>query len=432
MSKGPPQYSSSDYKVPLRKVVGFLDRHFAVLLILSFAAIHLLYHRVPVDSRSQSWSGENYNIATSIVHGKGFADPFAPLETGPSAFVAPPFPYLLAGVFWLAGTNTPRAARLSIFLQALIFAGTVCLLYAIVQAAFSTFCARLAALIWLISPNRIGLTSTYFLSEVGLSVFSLLLTVFALIRFKETPARNAATLAGLAIGFAILCLPVMAVALPLFAHVLYALARRRTSHPLIAPAIALTLCSAILTPWMVRNYVVFGTVVFIKSNFSQALYDANRDEKGEGFMLLYTSKAERALMQRMGEIPYMRFSLQRALAWIRGHKREFLVRCLRRGFMFWVANPARGLKRWIWNLYQIPFLLSSTLGLWRHWGRSPITKFCCAILITVPSVYYLTAFADEHRYRLPLEALLTVFASAALTPPLPGHREPRPTVLTSV
>ena len=413
------------------KIVDFLNRHFAILLIISFAAIHLLYHRLPADSSSPSWSGENHNIAASIVLGKGFADPYAPLETGPSAWVAPPFPYLLATVFWLAGAKTPAAARLGILLQTLLFAGSLWLLYLIVQRVFSTNCAKLATFIWLISPNRIGLTSIY-LSEVGFSTFSLLLAIFALLRFTDTPTWRAAALAGLAIGFAILCLPVMVLTLPFYARTIYTLARRHIPHPFIPPVIVLTLCVAVLAPWLVRNYVVFGTFVFIKSNFGQVLFNANRNDGDIVILSQYTSKAERELFQRMGEITYTRYSRHRALAWIRGHKKEYLVRCVRRGLAFWVANPATGLKQWVWHLYQIPFLVSATLGLWRHWRRSLVMTLCFAILLIVPSVYYLTGGFDPHRLRLPFEALLTTFASTALTRSLPGHREPRSTTLASI
>ena len=400
-----------------------------MLVLLCYVALHALYHKVPVDSSTPYyWGTENHNIAASIAEGKGFADPYDPLETGPSAWVAPPFPYLLAGVFWLAGTKTVAAARLGIFLQILLFGGTLWLLYSIVQRLFSTSCAKLATLIWLVRPNRIGLTSSH-LSEVGFSAFSPLLAVFAFVRFEETPTRKAAALAGLAMGFAILCLPVMVLALPFFAYALYALARRAL-HPWAGPLLALVLCLAVFTPWIIRNYVAFGTFVFVKSNFGHTLYDANRDDSGNTVPSLYTSEGERHLMQRMGEVAYTRYSLQRAMAWIRNHKKEFLARCVRRALAFWVVNPATDVKRWIWYLYQIPLLATSALGLRRHWQRNPATTLCFAILVIVPSVYFVTGYAEQHRFRLPFETLLIMFASAAFPASVTGglatHDNPPP------
>ena len=399
--------------VPRRKTVDFLNRHFAVLFLIGYLALHGFYHRPPGDSTATFWGTENHNIAASIVEGRGFEDPYAPLETGPSAWVAPPFPYLLAGVFWLVVTKTVAAARLGLFLQVLVFGGTFWLLYSIVQRTFSTNCAKLATLIWLISPDRIGLTSSH-LSEVGFSAFSVLLAIFAVVRFQESPTRRAAALAGLAIGFAILCLPVVVLALPGFAWTLYTLARGRILRPWAGPLVAFMICVAVLTPWIIRNYVVFGTFVFIKSNFGHTLYSANNDNSAGAASSVYTSEAERNLMQQMGEIEYNRYSLQRALAWTRDHKKEFLARCVRRALAFWVVNPAAGLKQWIWYLYQIPLLIVSTVGLWHRWRRNPVTILTLAILIIVPIVYYLTGFAEQHRFRLPFEALLIIFCSSLI------------------
>lgn len=413
----------SEYHVHLRKTAGFLNRHFAMLVLLSYVAIHGVYHKVPQDSNSPSWSGENQNIAASIVQGKGFANPFPPLETGPSAWVAPTFPYFLAGIFWLVGTKTLAAARLSIVLQSLLFAGTLWLLYSIVQSAFSTVTAKLATLIWLFSPNRIGLTSTYFLSEVGFSTFSFVLAIFAVNRFRDNSTTKTATFAGLAMGFAILCLPVMVLALPLYAYAFYVLAKARPALARAAPMLVRAISIAVLAPWLVRNYVVFRKVVFIKSNLGVALYLANSGENREIGYYNYASEAEGEVLQRMGEIAYNRYSLHRAMEWIRGHKKEFLVRCVKRGLAFWVANPATDFKRWIWNHYQIPLLVISALGVCRHWRRSPVTVFCLAMLIVVPGVYYLTSLVDQQRYRLPFEALLTIFASTAMSALEPGHND---------
>jgi hypothetical protein len=420
--------STPAHSLPLRRMAAILNRYFALLVLLSYVLLHTLYHRVPADSASPSWSGENYHIAASIVQGKGFANPFPHLESGASAWVAPPLPYLLAGVFWLVGTKTPAAAWLAIFLQSLLFAGTLWLLYLIVQRTFSANCAKAATLIWLISPNRIGLTSIYFVSEVGFSTFGVLLAIVMLIRFKDNPTTKGAALAGLAIGFAILCLPVMVLALPLYACALYVRASVRPARAWVAPILACALSVGVLAPWLVRNYIVFREFVFIKSNIGVALYVANSKIGYYDF----PSEAEQGLLRRMGEIPYNRYSRQRALAWIRGHRKEFLARCLTRTLAFWVANPVKGLKRTIWNLYQIPFLAISALGVWRHWHRSPVTAFCIAILIVVPGVYYLTSFGDQQRYRLPFEALLTIFASAVLIPSLPRNRELRSTTLASI
>jgi hypothetical protein len=119
-------------------VVDFLDRHFLLVVLLSYALVLLLRYRVPPLGEFYFWAGENGSIASSIVQGKGFANPYPQVETGPSAWVAPLFPYLLAAIFWAAGTKTAAAAHLGILLQCVIYGGTLWFLYRIVQRTFST------------------------------------------------------------------------------------------------------------------------------------------------------------------------------------------------------------------------------------------------------------------------------------------------------
>jgi len=412
----PTRVPRSEHPIPRRRIVDFLGGHFLFVVIVSYAIIHLLHFHFssPPLGEFYFWAGESGSIASSIVQGKGFANPYPQVETGPSAWAAPLFPYLLAAIFRAVGTKTVAAAYLGIVLQCLLYAGTLWLLYRIVQRTFSTACARFATLIWLINPNRIGLTSKI-LSGVCLATLTLLLAILALIHFRDNPTRRAAALAGLAIGFAILCRPTMALALPFYAYSLYALAKPRLTMAWVAPIVACAICIGVLAPWMVRNYVVFGKIIFIKSNLGQVLYSANNPGGGNVDTYVYSSLHRRELLRRMGEIAYNRYALQQGLAWIQGNKTAYLERSVKRAVTFWVANHATGVKRWVWSLYQIALLVSAVVGTWRHWSRSPVTTLCFAILLIVPSVYYLTGVFDPHRLRLPFEVLLTIFSSAALT-----------------
>ena len=207
----------------------------------------------------------------------------------------------------------------------------------------------------------------------------------------------------------------MVLALPFYAYSLSTLAKPRLNMARVAPIVACAICIGVLAPWMVRNYVVFGKVVFIKSNLGQVLYTGNNPGGGNVDTYAYSSQHERELLHQMGEIAYTRYSFDRALAWIRGHKKAYLERSIKRAVRFWVANHATGVKRWVWSLYQVFLLVSAVVGIWRHWSRSHVTTLCLAILLVVPIVYYLTSVFDPHRLRLPFELLLTIFASAAMS-----------------
>lgn len=411
----PGRRSSKESRIPSADMAHFLDRYFLLLVVFIYATVHLLHYRYnpPQLNDFSFWGGENGSIASNIVQGKGFTNPFPRAETGPSAWVAPPFPYLLAAIFRIAGTQTEAAAYLGLLVQWLIYGVSLGLLYQIVHRTFSETSARCAVLIWLFNPTRIGLTSKL-LSEVGITIVAILLALYALIRFRQNSTQRTASLAGLAMGFAVVCLPTIAVALPFYVYAFYRVAKNHMALKWCAPAAVCALCIVVLTPWMVRNYVVFGKFVFIKSNFGQVLYASNNERVSPWESYAYVDVKEKALLQQMGEIAHNRYSLLRGLAWIGAHKYEYALRCLKRIPAFWLENPAAGIKSRVWLTYQVLLLMSAVIGLWGHWHRTPVTVFCFVMLLTIPSVYYLTGVFDGHRLRLPFDPLLTIFASSVL------------------
>jgi hypothetical protein len=68
---------------------------------------------------------ETGNIAYFLATGKGFSSPFR-RETGPTAWLTPVYPLLVAGVFRVFGTFTARAFFAVAFLNAL-FSAAVCI-----------------------------------------------------------------------------------------------------------------------------------------------------------------------------------------------------------------------------------------------------------------------------------------------------------------
>src|ERR1700694_6358729 len=67
---------------------------------------------------------ETGHIAYSIASGKGFSSPFQ-RDTGPTAWLAPVYPYLLAGIFKLFGTFSYKSL-LTIRMLDIAFSALTC------------------------------------------------------------------------------------------------------------------------------------------------------------------------------------------------------------------------------------------------------------------------------------------------------------------
>jgi hypothetical protein len=72
-----------------------------------------------------SFAQETGSIASALVKGKGFSSPFG-RETGPTAWLTPVYPLLVAGAFRVFGVAT-RASFFAVFLLNALFSSAVCI-----------------------------------------------------------------------------------------------------------------------------------------------------------------------------------------------------------------------------------------------------------------------------------------------------------------
>ena len=96
----------------------------ALSLILVLVFMGVAYWK-SIDPVSLSWLKHDYRshlgaeydcIAQAIRKGRGFSDPFQ-IETGPTAWMPPVLPYLMAGLYWVHGDNRSMVVVWMVALQ---------------------------------------------------------------------------------------------------------------------------------------------------------------------------------------------------------------------------------------------------------------------------------------------------------------------------
>ncbi len=100
---------------------------------------------------------ETGRLARSIASGQGFSSPLHAL-TGPTAFQAPLFPFLLAGVFRLFGIYTDTSAFVIPALNSLFSALTCLTVFYIGEKTFGRTAANLAGWTWALLPTAVILS----------------------------------------------------------------------------------------------------------------------------------------------------------------------------------------------------------------------------------------------------------------------------------
>jgi len=240
--------------------------------------------------RNQKFAYEYGNIAEAVVNGKGFANPF-PLETGPTAWMPPFYVYLMAVVFKVCGAKSLLSLWVLMAVKFLGMSASLCLL---LRAADQGGCGN--SRYWMV-PLFLVYIFAYgwqFFSELHDIWLTQLLTcwlVYGLTSLATSSFRRG-RMSLLLLSFILpLANPALGLSL-LFILLAWILiewldgkgkkgkeplgagrrAQRRQSRILLA-ALAIFACSICI--WSTRNYVVFGRLIPVKSNFWFDLYQAN-------------------------------------------------------------------------------------------------------------------------------------------------------------
>lgn len=390
---------------------GFIVLVALLLRLLVITAGHT-YRITPRRDHFQ-FGWEMGRIARSLATGHGFSSP-TDLPTGPTAWEAPLYPFLLAGVFKLFGVYTLASAWVMLALNSVFSALTCLTIYRIGGRLFGSQPARWAAWTWALFPYAIY-WPVRVVWETSLSALLLSAAILLTLRLEENSRRREWILLGALWGAIALTNPTLLSFLP------FALAwlwwRRRSTATVANIALALGLCALVVAPWLARNYRVFGQFVFIRDNFGLEVHMSNNPKSGG----LWTRSEHpgnnpQAMQQfaEMGELPYMKAEQRAAFAFIGRHPGEFAEFFAERIWYFWAGQPQEALVR-SWNMAparHLAFLLSTLAalaGLWLCFRKRVRGTFLLACALAVyPIPYYIAFPAPRYRHAIEPEMVLLI------------------------
>src|SRR5579863_6995500 len=132
-----------------------------VALALRLVVMSFLYPE-RTDPYRDHWrcGGEAGRIARSIAQGEGFSNPLFG-KTGPTAWLSPVFPYLLAGIFKVFGIYSIASAIAALALDCLLSALTCIPVYFIARKHFGDLTAAWAGWAWAFFPYAIFFSADF-------------------------------------------------------------------------------------------------------------------------------------------------------------------------------------------------------------------------------------------------------------------------------
>ncbi|MBS1820469.1 MAG: glycosyltransferase family 39 protein [Acidobacteria bacterium] len=367
-----------------------------------------------------SFAWEAGRIARSLVTGHGFANPFRGL-TGPTAWLPPVYPLIIAGVFKVFGVYTPVSAWVVLAINCIFSAATALAIWEIGLRCFSRMNAVYAAWIWALYPAAMQY-SVRWMWEMSITtcLFAWIFVLALRLRDIDTSGSEktgaiiqASGWMAFGILWGIVGLSNSSLLIFLPACGLWILAGTwRKQHAIRDAALSALLFIACLAPWEARNYAVFHRFIPIRGNLGAEAALGN-GPGARGLLMEYNHPEQATdqlrLYSQMGEVRYVEMRGRLASDTIRANPAHYLANVMKRIYFFWVSVPSD--NRWPTELprtLNFSFIsLAGLLGLWLALYRriSAAWLFAWAFLL-LPVPYYLVTV--HARFRHPLEPLIAV------------------------
>jgi 4-amino-4-deoxy-L-arabinose transferase-like glycosyltransferase len=409
------------------------------------------------EIRGGTYDQVSYDMLAQRVvagHGFSFAQDWWPYTRAerPTSFWSYLYTLYLAGTYWVFGHH-PFVPRL---IQAAV-TGLLMpwLVYRIGRRTFGERPALIAA--FLVAAYAYFVLYSASLMTEALYIVAVLWVVDVLMRMSESASdANAVAVVsssawwryGLELGFAIaVALMLRQVFIVMFlvsiVWLVWIAWRRAWLKPvLMTLAIGVGVCALLIAPWLLRNYLVFGKVtVMPNTNSGFAFFWANHPVYGTQFEPVLSpdhglsyQELIPAELRGLDEVALDRALLSRGLQFVIDEPDRYLLLSLSRVpvfFTFWslpqsstLSNAARMLSFGLLLPLMVCGVILAVRDSWRRWRRPSSgarqnsdlgSSFILLFLgiITVYSGVHIASWANV-RYRLPVDALLILFAAYAI------------------
>ena len=377
----------------------------------------------PPEQDHFGFGQETGSIARSIATGKGFSSPFGG-DTGPTAWIAPVYPYLLALIFKLCGVFSQTSAIVILCLNSVFDAMACIYIVRIGEKTLGRASGWTAALVWA-GCFIFARWATSWVWETSLSALLLAMVVDQTLELAEQRDTRPWLRYALTWGVIALSNPSLLAALPVCSVWVMTKQGIRSRRFWCNAVLASAVFCALITPWLIRNKIVFDRWVFIRSNagfeFSLGNYAGSN---GLGWFGKHPSqnKFQWALYKQQGEMAYVAGKKTATVAWVKQDPAAFIQLSAKRFYDFWYGtilawDPYEAWRPWMYYWLS----LMSMAGLWLAMRRgSRPGLFLAGLIVFTPLPYYFT-FTNP-RYRHPIEPLMLIAASYLVIVPVEAIR----------
>jgi hypothetical protein len=334
-------------------------------------------------NNNQHLGGEYYSIAKALAAGEGFAHPFD-RPTGPTAWQPPVLPLILAGLHLVDGGDRNSVMAVVLLFQACALVGTGLLVIALTMqttriragwAAFAFLSGLLCNFNWCFQWTH----------DAWLLMPAIDLVIVGICWWQPLDRWMTAAGWGCFGGLCALMNPI--VGFTWFGLTVVRGARERAWSKLVVAVLAAAFTVA---PWAIRNYLVFGRWVPLKSNLAYEAYQTQCLQTGgllEGATFqhhpFHAKQSERKEYEALGEMAYMDRKRDQFWQSVAADPDDFVER---------VGTRLAGATVW-----YVPFYRESET-------RRPVSTWFCRVMHPLPFVALLVLLVTSFWRPLPAAA----------------------------
>jgi hypothetical protein len=385
-----------------------IDRNASAAVALIAAAIVLagVAYSIQLGPQLPYWDErEYYALARGLVERGEYE------HANLRAFRAPAYPFFLAGLMKLG--LPPWGLRTADFI---LLAGTAILLYRL-ASRFSG--VRLSGVLAAsgIFAYPVLIYAAGKLYPQTLAGFLFLLSLDVLLR-RERPGAGRAFAGGAAFGLLVLTVPIF---LPLLGLLLLWLVWPPGPRTLPSALIVLVTTGAVLAPWTIRNYSLFGRWGVVTTNMGLNLLIGNSENARPGLGTNIDLEHYHEAARGLGELERDRFFRDKALEWLRENPREAvdlyvgkLVQHFSCREELATSSEASRFRTFLMAVTYIPLLGIAAVGLLLGLGRRPHPIEVMLWALYVAGALLMAVFFTRIRFRLPLDLMLLALAGGTL------------------
>jgi hypothetical protein len=348
-----------------------------------------------------------------------FGNPFGTV-TGPTAHVAPGYPFLLSLIYSLFGTGTAAEVMKEIAC-ALVSSASIALILVFADVAgYALSAGIIAASLGALLPIKLWIETKGSWDAPYDALALVILCTLTLQHWKQPRFTvRTAMFHGVLWGAAMLFAPPFLPILVAFLVVGWFLFREKRATYAGWACLLIFATSLVLAPWTIRNYRQFGGFVFVRDNLGLELYQANNErahltlEENERLPMRPhpTRPQEANELVRLGELQYNHEKLRAAIQWIRDNPRRFTEMTAQRFLYFWFPNSNYLWKRIAAGVITLLAWISAVFAYRDRAHRLPAIMIG-ALWVVYPMIYYV--IEADPRYPYPIYWTLLLMAGLAL------------------